>query len=75
MMDLIRLKSPTIAIRVSDRQAVTVSQGGVVTLREEPALESRGDSEMVDVEWDGTQIQMFARDIRDRGTKVRRITA
>ena len=69
-MRFFRLKCPTIAIRLSNCQAVIVLGGDTITLKEDPAWENRGDAELVDVEWNGTEIQMFACDIRDRGEEI-----
>jgi len=62
-----RLSQPTLAIANRDGKniVVTVPLGAYVRVRE-CSVRSR----LVDVEWDGQTVQMFAVDIRDRGELV-----
>lgn len=62
----LRLTSPTIAIQTSDRRAITVPAGESITL-----LASSGDDgHLIDVDWKGVNLRMFAQDVRDRGENI-----
>jgi len=60
-----RLKTPTLAIMDHDghRLPVTIPVGGVVLVVAGLPHEDR----LVDVEWEGKRLLMFAVDLRDRG--------
>ncbi len=60
-----RLKTPTLAIvNQSERLSVMVPSGAIVQVSAGPLDEDR----LVDVEWEGKAILMFASDLRDRCT-------
>jgi hypothetical protein len=63
-----RLNTPTLAIMVHDGQhsSVTVPAGDVVKVTSGPLDENR----LVEVEWKGKVLLMFAIDLRERGEPV-----
>jgi hypothetical protein len=63
-----RLKTPTLAIMSRDGQRVpmTVPHGGVVLV----LARNHDDNHLVDVEWEGKPVLMFAVDLQDRGELV-----
>jgi hypothetical protein len=62
-----RLNTPTLAIMVHDGQhsSVTVSAGAVVQV-----TAGLDENRLVEVEWEGKVLLMFAIDLRDRGEPV-----
>ena len=63
-----RLNTPTLAIMVHDGQhsSVTVPAGDIVQVTDGPLDENR----LVEVEWEGKVLLMFAVDLRERGEPV-----
>jgi len=60
-----RIKDPTLAVVESDgkKTMVTVPAGSIVTLEDQTI----GATQMVDVQWNGSRVLMFAQDLRVRG--------
>jgi hypothetical protein len=66
-----RLKTPTLAVLWQDshRLPMTIPQGGIVRVIG-PTYEDR---QLVDVEWEGKKLLMFAVDLRGRGDWLTRV--
>ncbi len=64
---LFRLNRETISVQASGehRHLVMVPEGAVIRV-----LPGREDGPTVDVLWEGDALEMFAEDIRQRGTEV-----
>ena len=60
--------TPTLAIMSRDGQRIpmTIPNGGIVRI----AARNRHDRHLVDVEWEGKAMLMFAVDVRERGELV-----
>ena len=63
-----RLKTPTLAVLRQDKHQLplTIPNGEIVRV----IGPTYDDRQLVDVEWDGKKLMMFARDLRDRGELV-----
>jgi hypothetical protein len=64
-----RLKVPTLGVEdgVEGRVAVTVPKDAILQVTSGP---KPTDTRMVDVEWRGKRLVMFATDLRERGEEV-----
>ena len=63
-----RLKTPTLAVMRQDGRQLplTIPQGGIVSV----IGPTYDDRQIVDVEWEGKKLLMFAVDLRDRGEPI-----
>ena len=69
-----RLTTETLAIQriEGERRAVKVPADAIIRVISGP---KPTDSRMIDVEWDGNQLVMFAEDVQRRGQEIKGRTA
>ena len=63
-----RLSQPTCGVVALGRQIIVIPTDSII----EVLVGKQDHHQMVEVDWKGTTVMLFARDIQDRGTPIKR---